>query len=55
MDVEWKPHEPDERPAAPPPDFITIDGEAPPLRDLLDNAIAIKDRLDAAQEQRSGR
>lgn len=55
MTVEWKPNEPDEWQVVPPRDFIVIDGEAPPHRDLLDNALAIKERLDAAQEQRSGR
>ncbi len=53
--AEWKPNEPDDRSDAPPRDFIAIEGEAPPHRELLDNAIAIKDRLELARQQRSGR
>ena len=55
--IEWKPNEPEveagwtQRPP-PPADFIPANEEIP-LRDLLDNAIAIKTRLDERAEGRS--
>ena len=51
---EWKPNEPAvpavEQPA---PNIIASDGENPPLEVLLEEALAIKARLDSEQAARS--
>jgi hypothetical protein len=55
--IEWKPNEPEAgqdapQSVTPAADFITINDDIP-LRDLLDDAIAIKTRRDERAEGRS--
>ena len=52
MSVEWKPNtltQDDPREHGE-PDFIAIEGEPPPHRELLNNALEIKRRLDEERE-----